>query len=94
MAHEQAMISLGNLKSLDNANLNFKSKNLTPFFNIFRGLFVGPLEGIIILFFGNFCWIVQYIPDMSNTTFFTPIPNIFKEALTIPNTNSNFMMST
>ena len=34
-------------------------------------------------------------PDMSNTTFFTPIPipNIFKEALTIPNTNTNFMMS-
>ena len=36
-----------------------------------------------------------YLPDMSNTTFFTPIPipNIFKEALTIPNTNTNFMMS-
>ena len=33
--------------------------------------------------------------DMSNTTFFTPIPipNIFKEALTIPNTNTNFMTS-
>ena len=34
-------------------------------------------------------------PDMSNTTFFTPIPipNISKEALTIPNTNTNFLMS-
>ena len=33
--------------------------------------------------------------DMSNTTFFTPIPipNISKEALTIPNTNTNFLMS-
>ena len=32
-----------------------------------------------------------YTPDLSNTTFFTPIPipNIFKEALTIPNTNTN-----
>ena len=31
--------------------------------------------------------------DMSNTTFFTPIPipNISKEALTIPNTNTNFL---
>ena len=33
--------------------------------------------------------------DMSNSTFFTPIPkpNISKDALTIPNTNTNFLMS-
>ena len=33
------------------------------------------------------------IADLSNTTFFTPIPipNISKEALTIPNTNTNFL---
>ena len=36
-----------------------------------------------------------YDADLSNTTFFTPIPipNISKEALTIPNTNTNFLMS-
>ena len=37
----------------------------------------------------------NFTTDMSNTTFFTPIPipNISKEALTIPNTNTNFLMS-
>ena len=34
-----------------------------------------------------------YTTDLSNTTLFTPIPipNISKEALTIPNTNTNFL---
>ena len=35
----------------------------------------------------------KIVADLSNTTFFTPIPipNISKEALTIPNTNTNFL---
>ena len=39
-----------------------------------------------------YIWYAQQT-DLSNTTFFTPIPipNISKEALTIPNTNTNFL---